>query len=312
MTAEIRTESVHIPVDSTDTLHLKRFFLRVGGPPVFMMHGSVENGRVFYPRSGNGLAPYLARKGFDVFVGDLRGRGESEPRINRNSSYGQTEAITEDITAFVERIREISGSFPRHWIAHSWGGVLLLSHFARFPDTNGSVDSMVFLGTKRRISVWNLKRLIMIDVAWCIVARLLVRLFGFLPRGAFGRGMDAETNKSHLQCKRWVRESKWIDSDDDFNYREALRSIKLPRSFWLAGSADSYLGHPDDVIRFREEALATNGEYLLLGRTSGCSRDYGHVDMLTHPAASKDHFPMILDWLRDSPRRVRGAGGTQG
>ncbi len=58
-----------------------------------MLHGAVENGKIFYSDSGRGLAPFLARRGFDVYVGDLRGRGESRPHISRSSRYGQTEAI---------------------------------------------------------------------------------------------------------------------------------------------------------------------------------------------------------------------------
>ena len=90
------TGEIPIPVPSTslwldleaDRMHIRRF----GDPnhvPVLLLHGSVEDGRVFYSRKGKGLAPYLAINGFEVFVPDFRGHGYSTPRRptwRRNSS----------------------------------------------------------------------------------------------------------------------------------------------------------------------------------------------------------------------------------
>ena len=104
MNNEVRQESLFVPVSSTDELHLRRIWRDPNGPPVFMIHGSIENGRVFYSPSGKGLAPYLAQNGYDVYVGDLRGRGLSRPPIGRHSAYGQTEMITEDTPTMVREI----------------------------------------------------------------------------------------------------------------------------------------------------------------------------------------------------------------
>ena len=98
-------ESIFLPVGENDELHLRRVYRDPEGPPIFLLHGSIENGRIFYSEKGKGLAPYLAAAGFDLYVGDLRGRGLSRPRIGRSSAYGQTEAITEDIPAFLGEIR---------------------------------------------------------------------------------------------------------------------------------------------------------------------------------------------------------------
>ena len=84
----IKEESLFIPLHQNDRLHLKRFCGSSTGSVVFMLHGTVENGRIFYSRNGKGLAPFLASKGYDVFVADLRGRGESTPAISRESASG--------------------------------------------------------------------------------------------------------------------------------------------------------------------------------------------------------------------------------
>ncbi|HYX81614.1 MAG TPA: alpha/beta fold hydrolase, partial [Gemmatimonadales bacterium] len=86
----------HTIVLAGHTLVMQRFVADGARDVVFMLHGSIENGRVFYSASGKGLAPYLAQHGFDVFVPDLRGRGASTPHVGRHSSYGQTEIIVEE------------------------------------------------------------------------------------------------------------------------------------------------------------------------------------------------------------------------
>jgi alpha-beta hydrolase superfamily lysophospholipase len=166
----MKQESLFIPFEKKDQLHLKRIYKDSNGIPVFMLHGAVENGKIFYSASGKGLAPFLAQNGYDVFVADLRGRGESYPKINRKSKYGQTESILFEIPAFINKIKEIKGDQKQHWMGHSWGGVLLLSHLARYH--NSITQSMVFLGTKRIVSVNSLEKLYMRDCMWDIMQRL--------------------------------------------------------------------------------------------------------------------------------------------
>ena len=76
-----------------------------------MLHGAVENGKIFYSEKNKGLASYLAHHGFDVFVADLRGRGLSEPAIKKGAIHGQTESITEDIPAFINEIKKLKVMF---------------------------------------------------------------------------------------------------------------------------------------------------------------------------------------------------------
>src|SRR4026208_2216064 len=134
-------DSLFIPLHEKDLLHLKRFCGNPLGPVIFMLHGTIENGRIFYSKNGKGLAPFLAKQGYDVFVADLRGRGLSTPSISRNSKFGLTECIQEEIPAFLDEIKKIRGDAPLHWIAHSWGGILLLSYYARQAE-NANVSSM--------------------------------------------------------------------------------------------------------------------------------------------------------------------------
>jgi predicted alpha/beta hydrolase len=297
MEAEIAKASEFVVTEDGERLHLRHFKASPDGPPILMLHGVIENGTIFYSRSDKGLAPFLARNGFDVFVGDYRGHGKSEPPINRGTTYGQTEEIRYDIPAFIRHVRRIH-ECPMHCIAHSWGGVLLIASLARFPELIEDVRSVTLFGTKRRILVKSTNKFVKINILWNTAARAIVALLGYLPRGTFGRGTDAESNKTHLHCKMWVGSDRWVDPDDGFDYGAAVRKVELPPILSFAGRGDAYLGHPRDVEVFLMEIGAARVRKEVLGRVEGHLEDYDHASMLTSKDAIHDHFPRVLDWLR--------------
>ncbi len=294
---DLRAESLYVPLPGGDELHLRHLWVAPTGPPVLFVHGSIENGRIFYSRSGRGLAPFLARQGFDCYVADLRGRGESRPPICRSSRYGQTEAIVEDLTALAAAIEQRRGDALQHWVAHSWGGVLVSSHLARFPQRITRVASLTYFGVKRRILVRNLARLLMIDLGWRGIHTLLAALLGYLPARQLGFGSDNETRRSHAQCRAWVRDGPWVDPEDGFDYASALRSLSLPRCLYLAAVRDRCLGNPQDVRAFIAESGPHQSHFRLLARANGNLHDYDHISMLTHPDAERDHFPRVSTWI---------------
>jgi predicted alpha/beta hydrolase len=264
-----------------------------------MLHGAIENGRIFYSESGKGLAPYLARNGFDVYVIDLRGHGKSTPLIGRNSHFGQTESIVDDIPACLETVRTLRGDIPQQWVAHSWGGVLFSSVLARFPEYCQQVASLIYFGSKRTIRVWNLHRFLKVDLVWRWVCPLACRIAGYLPARQLGIGSDSETVKTYQQSAAWVQNDAWVDSDDGFDYGAAVKKISLPPAWYIAAQNDYALGHPRDVRDFMESAGKQECRYTLLSRTNGNRHDYDHINMLTHPDAENDHFPLLLEWLNN-------------
>jgi pimeloyl-ACP methyl ester carboxylesterase len=294
----VRTESHFIELVNGNRLHLKRFFTNQNSPPVLMLHGSIENGNIFYSSSGKGLAPFLCKNDFDVFVPDLRGRGDSTPRISRDSNFGLSEILREDIPAFIQKVKQLKGDTPQHWIAHSWGGVLLLAYLAKNPSSV-KLSSIVFFATKRRISVLNIKRIYMIDLWWNWLARLFILRYGYLPAKEFKMGSDNESAQTHKETNKWIYDKNWLDWRDDFDYAAKLRSMNLPPILSLAGIGDKVLGHPKDAQLLLEEIGLTKECLKTLSTKNGNLHNYGHIDILTHVDCTKDHFPLAAQWMRD-------------
>ncbi|WP_233520491.1 alpha/beta fold hydrolase [Flocculibacter collagenilyticus] len=268
--------------------------------PVLMVHGAIENGKIFYTHKGKGVGCFLARQGFDVYVLDLRGRGQSTPAISSSNKHGQFNSIAQQIPIAMNYIHQLNSN-PIHLVGHSWGGIMLTSTLVRYPDLANMVSTKLFFGTKRSISVSHLKKRLMIDVLWNGVAPLLSKVMGYLPAKQLQLGSDNETYDYLKESRPWVNGKPWKDVVDGFDYEQAAiahqdRLSNIP--VWHFAAVDDHvLGHPVDVKRFQREAQQEHGKYTLLGKAQGNLADYDHITMLTHPKCEQDHFPQIAKWM---------------
>jgi len=293
------SESLFVPLNISQQLHLKHFAdpTQPPGPVVLMLHGAVENGRIFYSDSGKGFGCYLAQQGFDVYIADLAGRGLSSPPIGPQAEHGQSESICQEIPALLEALQARRPEAALFWVAHSWGGVLLMASLARHPAWLGKLKGVVMFGSKRRVQGLNGEKLLKVYFFWNRLAFACTRHYGYLPAQKLGIGSDSETRRSHSQGAAWVQQGRWRDDEDGFDYAATLQALDLPPLLYLAGQADKSLGHPQDVRHFQQE-VGGKGEFWLLGKQQGHQHDYGHIDMLTHPAAPVDHFPQVVNWMQ--------------
>ncbi|OIQ47131.1 MAG: alpha/beta hydrolase [Gammaproteobacteria bacterium MedPE] len=266
-------------------------------PPVLMLHGAIEDGRIFYSKSGKGLASTLARAGHTVYVIDSRGRGQSTPPIGSDNNHGQFEMITHTLPECHRWVLERHTNHSKiHWMAHSWGGVIMSSALARFPELSGTVASQVFFGTKRTIKQWSVERVFKVEFLWKRFGPWLAKRKGHFPFKEWKMGSDNETYLSLNEGQQWVRSSPWVDPRDNFDYGNAASKIKWPRTWFISAINDHLLGHPKDVQRFSEEV--GSGELSTLSKANGNHHDYDHINMLTHPKAVDDYFPQVIKFIQ--------------
>jgi predicted alpha/beta hydrolase len=303
----IKQDSLHTQLYDNQTLHLRHIYQEnAKGPSVFFLHGAVENGKIFYSEKNKGLAPFLASHGFHCFVGDLRGRGESLPSISANSEYGQSESILEDLPTMLNFIEQYHGEFPKYWVAHSWGGVLMNSYFARCPDAIKKVASCVYFGSKRSLYNHHFSKYFQANLLWFGLAYIFTKKYGYLPAKALKWGSDNETKKSHRQSAQWAKKAPWVDSDDGFDYAKKLVDVVLPPILHVAGVNDKALAQPKDIQKFIDESGCGLQKLTIYGRQYGHKHDYDHIDMLTHKYARDDQFKDLLSWFEryDQPQAL--------
>lgn len=301
MSDEISQESLMVPVGGKVQLHLRRLWCEAKprGAPVLMLHGAAEDGHIFYSHHGRGLACYLARAGYHVFVADLRGKGKSWPAINQNSDFGFHELVTEDIPALAARVAKVSGGQEQTWITHSQGGMLVAACLARHPPEEIGVRQLVHFAARRTVRAQGWRRRLLVDLLWNRIGRLAVAFQGYLPAPRLGIGTARESARCFHDALAWSTRDEWLDTEDGFDYGAALRSRAWLRSLYFASLTDTAFGNPEDVRDFMHELGRHDGRLLTLGKAGGNLQDYSHVGMLLHPDAEVDHFPQLLDWLRE-------------
>jgi predicted alpha/beta hydrolase len=265
-----------------------------------MLHGAIENGKIFYSKSGKGFGPFLANKGFDVFIADIRGKGESTPKVSKKLNHSQTELITLDVPKSLDKIKEITGKDEFHFVSHSWGGVILYAFLARF-HKQYKIKSQVMFAGKRRISVISPKRILHADIIWNLYGKLSGALLGYIPFKYSKIGSENEPKTMFKQMNKWVYSKDWVDMEDDFDYSKALHKIDLPPTLHLTGIKDDVLGNPIDVELLRKEAGEhQESELSILGKNYGNQHDYDHINILTHPLAKEDHFITAYEWIKNN------------
>lgn len=279
-------------------LHLRNIYVKPNGPPVLMLHGSMENGKIFYTESGKGLACFLAEQGFNVFVVDYRGRGESKPLINAESDHGQYETINQDIPDFIDFVFDRCNQ-PIHVISHSWGGVLLASVLAKYPEKAKYVRTNICFGTKRTIGTKSLEKFLKVDLVWNRIAGLIAKKKGFLDLKKWNLGSDNESRKSLKHNVAWVKDLPWKDIEDGFHYGDAAEHVNWPATWHLTGINDTVLGNPNDVKLFIDETVGEKAKYSVLSKKSGNALDYDHINILTAKQCLDDHFPEVSKWMKE-------------
>ena len=300
MSEKLKYELITVPLPSTDQLQLTRFYKdkKQLGAPVFMVHSLFQDSTSFYNEQGGGLASFLAAHGYDVFVADLRGRGQSWPRISSRSDFGSYQLISQDIPALVAAIVRKRGNVPQIWVGHGWGSVLLSACYARFGDELCSVSRMIHFGPRRKTLSQSGLQALKNRWFWNRIAKVLVAFYGYLPLKNFKLSAANESRACFSDYLRWSESDQWSDSVDYLRYNELLQQRQIPPSFYFAVAKDCLFGAVEDVRHFIAELGAHDVRLMVLSRQGGSLHNYNGQQMLQHQDCEQDHFPLLIDWLR--------------
>ena len=106
-----------------------------GAIPIILLHGFASNYNT-WDVPGKSLGKYLAERGYDVWLFNLRGHGEWEYQSGPSKGPGNWDFDTfavYDIPAIVQKVISATGKKP-FWIGHSMGGMLIYAYLEGVTD----------------------------------------------------------------------------------------------------------------------------------------------------------------------------------
>lgn len=291
--------------------------------PVILCPGYGCSGTFLDFDDRHSLARFLARRGMDAWVLDLRGRGQSRPvGGNVPSHWTFDDLVRYDVPAAIDFVRVRTGRSQVAWIGHSLGGMALYAFVGTTPIAREAIAVGVTLGSPVLFpgTVWRLLRrlgtaFLSLPLPGNVPQREAVGLFwrafalsglirvGMNPanidrqlaRRALARSLHNVSFAKLRQLATWSAEQVFCSVDGAVDYRAGLRRFEAP--ILITAGSDDRLAGPESVHVAMEEVSSADKTFVEFGEAQGYSADYGHVDLILGRHAPSEVFSRIGDWL---------------
>lgn len=321
-----RTTRVQTEDGATIALHHHA----AAGPPVLLVHGISSNHRFWDLDREHSFAEWLADRGYDVWLLDLRGHGDAEvDRRGRPQRAGWhvDDYARYDVPAAVERIRKVTGHDEIAYVGHSMGGMVGAMYLAMGGEHLSSITLVGSPATfTKGVPMSGLAQL-GFDVGgatqWWVdtpkvaataadLSRRRIRVplqeklynpANFTPNTVHDmlRAIVSPTSRGEMRhFARMLRDQRLESWDRTVDYRSQLVDVTVP-AFVLVGAGDQ-VAAPAWVEAW-EGAFGGPVEVFLAGTASGLDADYGHLDFGLGERAATEIFPRIEAWLLRHPSR---------
>ena len=292
------------------------------GPPVLLVHGISSNHHYFDLDSSHDLADWLAARGHDVWMLDLRGHGDAlyGDRGRQFTGWTLDDYGEYDVDTAVRSIQTMTGAARVDYIGHSMGGMVGAIYAVRHGE--GSLGAMVVLGSPASFSLkdplFGLAQLgmaaggssllwvetpafagVAADLKGAVPLHLQEKLYN--PANYSPATVDAmlrqiasplaRTEMAHFG--RMIRDERFESWDRSSDYRAELSRVDLPL-LAIGSNHDEIV--PAARVQAYADAMAGERRFFLAS-DGNVSNPYGHLDYALADAAPTEIFPMIEAWL---------------
>lgn len=251
------------------------------GLPIIVAHGTISNGS-----SVQALAEHLQEQGFDCWILEWGGHGDSRAASSRNNFES---AAFNDTPTAIDYVLKETGHSQINWVSHSGGGHLPLMYLARSPQYQNKLAGIVAIGAQATDGALDFSAKCRALVLWGITLVL-----GNTPKAIVSVGTEGEPTLLLAQWSRWNLSKKW-KGVDGFEYMPALKHIKIP-ALIIAGANDD-IAPPTGCRKFFDALGGEGNSWLLCGTANGFSKDYSHGQLIRGRAATAEVFPRVSHWL---------------
>lgn len=295
--------------------------------PVLACHGLGANRFNFDLGEERSLARYLQRRGYEVWVLELRGRGESRRAKKGGHDYFHPYVVDDyvrrDASAAIAHVKKKTGAERIHWIGHSMGGLILLalleSQEANHIASGTAVASPGRFAPFRKTPLFyfffrSLRYLPRVHQAflaagfaplWVLLPHSLVRLVlnprnteSLIVKRALCHLVSDMSRGEVLQFSDCIRHGEFRTYDGTFSYEANLGTVQKPLLL-MAGTAD-FLCSPKSMQGIHDRVSSEKKRLVVLGKSGGQQEDYGHGDLLVGRHCEEEVYPKIIEWLEEN------------
>jgi pimeloyl-ACP methyl ester carboxylesterase len=304
--------------------------------PVVLCHGLGLNA-TFWTITDDHLPEQLAARGYEVFLFDFRGSGNSTPigrasRLNARlretpflevgeGNWTVDDIVHYDVPAVLNYVQHETGSARVNWVGHSLGGMLVFPYLEQSPDA-WRVASFVGMGSTIIIANAPARDMLRANRGLRILASLV-------STGRLGRPLMHVRFPGLDRIDQFYYTSENVDRTTIARFygytledtgRSALRQLDPYLEYGHFVSADRRVDYAAQLASVRTPTLLIAGEgdcmsdipsteqtfqavgspdklLLRFGKRDGHIADYGHCDLVWSRYAPKEIFPPLIDWL---------------
>jgi predicted alpha/beta hydrolase len=175
------------------------------------------------------FAQCLHVEGLTALTVDLRGQGESAPRVTRRSRFGYREIVEHDLTAVLCAVREALPQAPLFIVGHSLGGHLSLIHagLGAHPGPGPGVDGIALVASGSPwFKVFGRGRGLKLLLAEQVMVAVAT-VMGYWPGHRLGFG-GRQPTRLIRDWARQARTGRFSAEGSRADYESALCSLQLP------------------------------------------------------------------------------------
>lgn len=286
-----------------------------GGPPVMLLHGLAANHRAFHLRDRS-LAAWLAMRGHDVWLPELRGHGDSD---RPEQGWRLDDYLHRDLPLLLEAILAETGARHLHWVGHSMGGILLMGYGILNPDAPIASGLAIGSALDYTVGASGFERLLKLrpvierlpTVPYGTLMHLLAPALGRGPRpleafNVWPSNIEPEISRAiHARCFHGIPtslltslattfEPEGLRLESGFRFVDHASRLSFPVRL-LAGSRDAQVSV--DAVRHTAGLLGVPTDVIVHGPERGDADHYGHWDLLVGQRAEDETWPSVARWL---------------
>ena len=287
-----------LPTPAGPRLNVIHFPSRATAPKVIITHGAFSRAS-FLLR----LSHFLHHQGFEVWLFEWRGHGDSDP--DDGSTNYESLAEVDLQTVLLHVTQHSQGSAPIFFVGHSVGGVLPWMLLARHPELRSLVAGVVSIGSQITGAGSSLARR-----AGLLGIAAAVHLLDGAPCSVFRVGPNDEAKGVMSQWVSWNRQGQWLGYDG-FDYSHASSQVQVP-ALLLAGGGDTLVAPLHGVAQLHAALGSADKTLLHCARSAGFAEDYTHGGLVCSPAAMQELWPLIATWIARATRYTLPLGQGMG